>query len=217
LRKADDALNRARYDEIIEITSRCVDERPNASLTAWAHALRACALLARNEPHRALKDLNLSRIEMRSSKHLDAQVVTNYNSSVSERLAECYAQLGRTDEALSAVNESLRSDITDVRLKLKGELLSQLDRNREALACFSKGLELNPKAYWLWIDRGRLYARLKKFENAIGDFTRAIELRPQDSRAYCERAGVWEVMGQKLRAKKDLEKVSPLGVIEFNY
>lgn len=65
-------------------------------------------------------------------------------------------------------------------------LLGTGDRD-EAIAAFSRALQLIPFYTEAWFDRGTAYAEKGDYDRAIADFDRAIELRPKDGDTHFNR------------------------------
>jgi tetratricopeptide (TPR) repeat protein len=53
------------------------------------------------------------------------------------------------------------------------------DHLHQAVANFSKGIKLNPKAWWAWDGRAEAYAQLKEWDKAAADLAKSVELAPQ--------------------------------------
>jgi tetratricopeptide (TPR) repeat protein len=54
----------------------------------------------------------------------------------------------------------------------------QLGRLDQGIACHTKVIELDPKSWATWFDRGKAYAALKQWENALSDFAEVLRLSP---------------------------------------
>src|SRR5438034_5522674 len=69
----------------------------------------------------------------------------------------------------------------------KGHELSQAAKYDEAIAEYTKAIELNPIDVRLYVDRGLVYRTAGKIPEAMADFTKAIELGPKNELGYVER------------------------------
>jgi tetratricopeptide (TPR) repeat protein len=79
-----------------------------------------------------------------------------------------------------------------------------------ALAAYSKAIELWPKNFDAWRDRGEIYRRLGQRDNALGDYTKAIRLVPGNSMfpsyssaIFFGRGEIYGEMGQWSKAIAD--------------
>jgi serine/threonine protein kinase len=73
----------------------------------------------------------------------------------------------------------------------KGSNLEILGRHEEALRCFEKALELDPRLAAGWTNKGNSLHSLGRFEEAVRCLDQALELAPRD-------AGVWSNKGGSL-------------------
>jgi tetratricopeptide (TPR) repeat protein len=55
-----------------------------------------------------------------------------------------------------------------------------MERYDEALADFTRAIDLAPKYAWAITDRGETYRLMERYDEALTDFTRAIEIDPTD-------------------------------------
>jgi tetratricopeptide (TPR) repeat protein len=87
--------------------------------------------------------------------------------------------------------------------KMTGRPSSKLGQKDEAIADFSKVIELYPKLATAWNNRGQAYFDLAQWEKAIADFSKAIELDPEKE-IFCLNlaAAYWSA--------KQLDKSIPL-------
>jgi tetratricopeptide (TPR) repeat protein len=73
----------------------------------------------------------------------------------------------------------------------KGASLYALGRCEEAIACFSKALEIDPPNVNAWSGKGAALNRLGRHQEAIACFSKALEIDPQN-------AGAWNNKGMAL-------------------
>ena len=85
----------------------------------------------------------------------------------------------------------------------KGENALEKGNLDEAIDLFTKALEINDKADWVYGDLGRAKAEKKDFDGAIECYTKAIELNGGKSVYYFWRAGVYREQGKKDLEEKD--------------
>jgi tetratricopeptide (TPR) repeat protein len=65
--------------------------------------------------------------------------------------------------------------------------LDKQNRYDEAIAEYTKAIELNPNSETMYLNRGNDYVRKLQFDLAITDFNKAIDLNPNDEVAYLAR------------------------------
>jgi len=73
----------------------------------------------------------------------------------------------------------------------KGLALYQLGQHEEAIACFSKGLEMDPHCADAWVMKGATLCEVGRRDEAIRCYYRAVDLNPQDT-------GAWLCLGENL-------------------
>jgi tetratricopeptide (TPR) repeat protein len=77
----------------------------------------------------------------------------------------------------------------------------------DAIACFSRAIELDSNYAVAYSNRGHAYEQEGEFDLAIQDYTRAITLRPNSAVAYNNRGHVYYKKGDFNKALLDLAKV----------
>jgi tetratricopeptide (TPR) repeat protein len=76
----------------------------------------------------------------------------------------------------------LDKSVLAVALEERGESHRSAKRHEEAIADFTRAVELDPSNARAFGNRGATYGRMERYEEGIADFTRAVELDP--SRAW---------------------------------
>ncbi len=76
-------------------------------------------------------------------------------------------------------------------------------KHDEALADYTKAIELNPKSSRGYASRGAAYGHQKKYTEAITDLTKAIELDLIDTVSYLNRGLAYHNMGKSAEAISD--------------
>ena len=92
----------------------------------------------------------------------------------------------------------------------KGVKLEQAGAYEEAIAEFTKAIQLSPKDAPIYDDRGWAYHKLNRFPEAIEDFSKAIELAPKDYAGYSGRGVTLVAQNQNDAALVDLNKALEL-------
>lgn len=104
------------------------------------------------------------------------------------RKAQKAALAGKTDEALNFANQAVLGDPKDTKcLAFRANLFSRLDRNKDALADFSKLIELDPKQPQNYQLRGAVQFKLANFAESIKDFDKYIAMKPDAKPSHWQR------------------------------
>ena len=81
----------------------------------------------------------------------------------------------------------------------------------QAVADFTKVIEIKPNDVMAYNNRGSAYAQQGNFTQAMSDFTKAIDLSPNDPVAYHNRAVVFYQFKEYDKAWDDVHKVQKIG------
>jgi len=100
--------------------------------------------------------------------------------------------------------------ILTAALKERGESYRLTDRNDEALADFSRAIELDPSLAWAIGSRGQAYRDLERYDDAVADFSRAIELDPSLAWAITGRGLTYQAMQRNDDALSDYSRAIEL-------
>ena len=92
----------------------------------------------------------------------------------------------------------------------KGVKLAQAGAYEEAIAEFTKAIQLSPNDARIYNDRGCVYHKMNRFPEAIEDFSKAIEIAPKDYAGYSGRGVVLVAQNQNDAALVDLNKALEL-------
>src|SRR5262249_53892534 len=121
--------------------------------------------------------------------------------------AQYQARLGQTEAARAAERRAEQVPAAGARgLYLPAGAHARKgtrDGYRCALAELDRALELNPRHYWAWIQRGLCHQELKEYVLAAGDFGTCIGLWPEFSWGYFSRAWLLDHTGKKAEAVAD--------------
>ncbi len=113
----------------------------------------------------------------------------------------------RTEEKV-IVNDVFDVDFTPTtgeEFNRQAFLFKEKGMNDRALAGFTKAIELDPKNWSIWGNRGALFLKIGEYGEAIKDLTEAISLVPKLMAAhyYICRAESFRALGRKRKAIKD--------------
>lgn len=134
-----------------------------------------------------------------------------WTSRISDTLVKDYIDLGQFENALNEANKGIQKEPTHYRYRCKGQILCQLNRNKEAIKAFDTAAKLGPKEYWNYFDRGNCYLMLDQNERALADFTKLISMRPHEARGYSLRAQCYERLGKHELAAIDMKECARIG------
>lgn len=142
-----------------------------------------------------------------------------YNQSgetgITERLAECYLNVGRMDEALYFIEKAVQQDSTNIdALTLKSRILIYNSQFNEAEGVISKMISIDPEKSFSYFLRGRVRYRIKKYQAAVDDYTAAIALNSKFYHAYQSRGKAYQALEEKDKALKDFQMVIDLDTID---
>lgn len=88
-------------------------------------------------------------------------------------------------------------------------------KNRDPIEAFSKSIDLDPKDFKSYINRGNAYTMRDQYDMAINDYTKAIDLQPKDGEAYNNRGIAFGKKQQYDRAIEDLSMAVALNPRDF--
>jgi len=97
--------------------------------------------------------------------------------------------------ALDYLNRAINQDSSDsASIYNRGQAYRKLGRNKEAIADYTRYLELAPddvENYLVYQNRGVTFMALSDWENAITDFNKALELKSDHSISFRERGNAY--------------------------
>ena len=125
------------------------------------------------------------------------------------------AKHGKRGDALVLVTKAIDSkeatgrDLADMHY-MRAELFSQAGKLDEAIADYTKTIEIMPDHASAYHDRAVIYAMQKKYTEALDDLSRAEFLIPNSPLPYFNRGRVYESMGKKAEAVAEYRKARAL-------
>jgi serine/threonine protein kinase len=119
------------------------------------------------------------------------------------RLAEIYESL--TGEA--APQPRAGTDLDAVDFNNKGVSLANLGRHEEALTCYERALEINPRDGIAWSNKGVALADLDRRAEALTCFERALEINPRYADAWSNKGLALANLGRHEEALTCYERV----------
>lgn len=128
-----------------------------------------------------------------------------------ERLTRSLAVLGAVPSSRARRAESLLPNDARQYVDRGFTLLNNQD-NDQAIADFTKAIELDPKYAHAYLGRGNANILKAEHDRAIADYTKAIELDPKFADAYYYRGLTYErLLGNKSSALADFRRAFSLG------
>ena len=76
---------------------------------------------------------------------------------------------------------------------------------KDAVACYSRSIELDPTEAFTYANRAMAYLKLKEYKNVIDDASKAIEIKPGYLKAYHRRGKAYSALAKYELAIKDFQ------------
>lgn len=184
------ANNQCKYDLAIEMATKALTaKRPDLQ----AYMERAATYSHQHKDKEALRDLN----KFISLGKADRKAY--------ERRASILKNLKHYDLALADFRTMQKLHYDDGTAFQEAQCLEKMNKDNEAIGCLNELLKRNCTDDAAYEARGDLKFKLGRLEEAISDYTKAIGLLPTAT-LYKQRAAVYEKMGRKDLAAKDLKE-----------
>lgn len=196
MKTARAAIKKKNFQAAIKLCTEVIAKEPQ---NGDAYLTRGIALEWLDKSAAAAKDFD---------KGLN--LTTPQSSVFFEQAANAYNDTRQTQKALKILDEGIRTHPASALFRDKGQILWQLGKRDESLACFEKAIEFAPKEYWIYADRANCYMQMKNWKSALADLNTMVKLRPTEPRTYAQRALVYETLGEKENATKDRVKAKEL-------
>jgi tetratricopeptide (TPR) repeat protein len=119
------------------------------------------------------------------------------------RLAEMYESL--TGEAAPQPRTGIELNAVDYNNK--GVSLDSLGRHAEALTCYERALEINPRYANAWSNKGGALDRLGRLAEALTCYDRAVEINPSFAEAWYKKGIALRYLGQHADVPTCFERV----------
>ena len=111
-------------------------------------------------------------------------------------------------EKYNNINDFAPVDVNDYYYR--GNFYEALGEYENAIADYTKAIELDLENASAYSNRGNAYKNLGKYQEAITDFTKLIELNPKNSWAYHNRGYSYDALGEHEKAEADYAKAIEL-------
>ncbi len=73
----------------------------------------------------------------------------------------------------------------------KGNALAELDRSEEAITCYDKALDINPRDFKIWCNKGTALDDLGRQAEAITWYDKGLDLNPRDDKAWYNKGNTF--------------------------
>jgi len=93
----------------------------------------------------------------------------------------------------------------------RGYELSQKGQDDQAIADFTKALEINPRDAAAYNNRGVAYSHQGQMDRALAEFTKALEINPRNADAYHNRAKAYFYKKDYDKTWADIKQAQSLG------
>ena len=220
----------ADYTSVIDLPSRETPNYEPGSFKSMAYAARGAARVALNDFDQAIAEFTVvlnseprngwiyfqrARAFEAKGEHENALADYKKAAEISPDLARAI-DAGSSDKSRDVGTRNERpipgdeEPMTAAVYFKRGN--SSLDKKLydSAIADFTKAIELDPKYYLAYNNRGIAFGRKNDFQAAIADHTRAIELAPLEENGYTNRGIARERAGDLEGAIKDFAKAIEL-------
>jgi dipeptidyl aminopeptidase/acylaminoacyl peptidase len=103
--------------------------------------------------------------------------------------------------------------VVDPSSALTSKGIQSLDSDNidEAISFFSKAIEINPKYFKAYLNRGNAYRRKGQFDQAILDYNKTLEINPKSAEAHYHRAIAQCLKKEYDKSWQDINKAQDLG------
>ena len=132
------------------------------------------------------------------------------NPEASLRRGRAYFQLKQWREAADDLGVALALNPGNNEAQVWFELgyaSAGSGRAKQALAAYTRSLELNPKAEGAWNNRGVLHEQFGELDKAVADLSTCIELSANSQMALNSRARIYTKLGQWEKAAADYSRL----------
>lgn len=170
-------------------------------------ALEAFTKASRNEADKYAAQESLEVINKSLSHHLDKQAAIEFFKGIKA------GNRGEQLLAFSYFSNAIKAapDFANAYYE-RGIINGRLKLYEQAIADFSRSIELNPQDSVAYNNRGLARAKgLQQYKESIADFTAAVDLDPQFAEAYDNRALAYRMAGDdRVKACADWKRACDL-------
>ncbi|MCX5712932.1 MAG: tetratricopeptide repeat protein [Candidatus Omnitrophica bacterium] len=159
-----------------------------------------------------IKSIDALRKDRQKTKELEevrkrSDALLKENERLRKELATATGEKKKKDT--EAYNKNIE-DLNATEWVEKGYAAYRSSNMNNAIAAFSKAIEVNPKYAGAYIARGDAYMQLRNYPQAIKEFDKAIEINPQEAGAYSFRGNAYGGLGNYRQALEDYNRAIEL-------
>jgi tetratricopeptide (TPR) repeat protein len=138
------------------------------------------------------------------NQHLAADKHLLHRSILIYNIAQVYASMGATQEAIAYYSEAIEMDPHySEYYNERGNLYMHKGRLAEALADYIRAIDLSSPYYEVFTNLGQCHRKMGQMEAAVAAYTRSLELEPSHTLALLGRAQANEALAQRTEAIRD--------------
>jgi len=133
------------------------------------------------------------------------------SENVYDKISYCQYKLGNYDEAMTAINQALNMDSTEVNFYArKANIFYEIGNVKAAIAEWDKVLTMQPESGFGYYRRGWFKELAGDLEGGLEDLSMAIVLDPDGAYLYSTRGDLYMRLGKKDLAEADFRKTIEL-------
>lgn len=154
------------------------------------------------------KEVQKSQKEIESLKSSHDSESKKHILELTFKLAEVEFFRDNLEEAIRLFSAVIKKDNNnrEIAYFYRGQIHEQLDEYREAIADYTKAIELNSKFLKAYLYRGFVHFEEREYDDAISDFTKVIKLNPKFGDAYFFRGNAFVQRDKRKKAISDWGK-----------
>ncbi len=84
--------------------------------------------------------------------------------------------------------------------------MRNLGRYQEAISCYDRALEIDPKNHYAWCNKGNVLDDLGRYQEAISCYDRALEIDPKYANAWSRKGLTLSKLGRNQEAISHINK-----------
>ncbi|HEY9625149.1 MAG TPA: tetratricopeptide repeat protein [Crinalium sp.] len=195
--------------------------KPRVSSDVYAVGMVGIRALAGMYPAQLSEDPKTGEVRWRDKAHVSPELADILDTMVRYDFRHRYQSAADALKAISALlgpNYATAMSPPAKALTLNGHMawfergdeLFQLQRYREAVACYDKVIQALMDDYLVWFKRGIALENLQEYEEAIASYDRVIQLQPDDYLAWFKRGKALENLQEYEEAIACYDKVIQL-------
>lgn len=130
-------------------------------------------------------------------------------------MADIFIDVEEREKAIAALDKSIEIKPEYNNFYLRGWSYLTIHEFKNALADFSKLLEIDQTEFDRYYNRGWLYYEIGDFHNMVADFNQLVKFPPQDRRFYADRGCAYQIMGLYNNTLDDYNTAISMGNYEL--